>query len=240
GYSYEAIGTRGQSQNNYGVYGQSFSTSGVFGYSNFGYGVEGNGTNNHGVHGTSTNSFGVYGTSEGASAIYGYSTSQVGVSGVSGNSYGVIGSSANFHGVLGSTASASHFDFYASSTGGNNYGSASSRRWKENICNIPNPLEMIAGLRGVYYDWDEEHGGNHSIGFIAEEVGEVIPEIVVYEENGIDAIGMDYSKMTPLLVEAINALCAKYDKKFSDQQKHIQELEARVNELMSATANINN
>ena len=29
---------------------------------------------------------------------------------------------------------------------------------------------------------------------------------VIYEENGIDAIGMDYSKMTPLLVEAVNAL----------------------------------
>jgi hypothetical protein len=28
----------------------------------------------------------------------------------------------------------------------------------------------------------------------------------VYEENGIDAIGMDYSKLTPLLVEAVKAL----------------------------------
>jgi uncharacterized coiled-coil DUF342 family protein len=37
-------------------------------------------------------------------------------------------------------------------------------------------------------------------------VGAVLPEIVNYEENGIDAIGMDYSKMTPLLVEAVNTL----------------------------------
>ena len=46
---------------------------------------------------------------------------------------------------------------------------------------------------------------------IAEEVGKVLPEIVNYEENGTDAIGMDYSKLTPLLVEAVNALRAEKD-----------------------------
>jgi len=46
---------------------------------------------------------------------------------------------------------------------------------------------------------------------IAEEVGEVLPEIVHYEENGVDAMGMDYSKLTPLLVEAVKALMEKVD-----------------------------
>jgi hypothetical protein len=41
---------------------------------------------------------------------------------------------------------------------------------------------------------------------IAEEVGRVLPEIVRYEENGVDATGMDYSRLTPLLVEAVKAL----------------------------------
>jgi hypothetical protein len=71
---------------------------------------------------------------------------------------------------------------------------------------LSDPLAKLAQLRGVYFDWDEEHGGQHDLGMIAEEVGAVLPEIVNYEENGIDAIGMDYSKMTPLLVEAVNAL----------------------------------
>jgi len=44
---------------------------------------------------------------------------------------------------------------------------------------------------------------------IAEEVGAVLPEIVQYEENGVDAMGMDYSKLTPLLVEAVKALKAE-------------------------------
>jgi hypothetical protein len=34
---------------------------------------------------------------------------------------------------------------------------------------------------------------------------------VVYDENGIDASGMDYSKITPLLVEAVKALKAEND-----------------------------
>jgi len=63
----------------------------------------------------------------------------------------------------------------------------------------------------VYFNWDAEHGGRYDVGMIAEEVGKVLPEIVDYEENGIDAVGMDYSKLTPLLVEAIKELKAEND-----------------------------
>ncbi len=38
---------------------------------------------------------------------------------------------------------------------------------------------------------------------IAEEVGEVIPEVVAYEENGEDATAVDYTKLVPVLVEAV-------------------------------------
>ena len=55
----------------------------------------------------------------------------------------------------------------------------SSRRWKENIRLIDNALAKVERLRGVYYDWKE--GKSHDIGLIAEEVGEVIPEVVTYE-----------------------------------------------------------
>jgi hypothetical protein len=76
---------------------------------------------------------------------------------------------------------------------------------------------------------------------IAEEVGKVLPEIVDYEENGIDAVGMDYSKLTPLLVEAVKTLKRQADERdkrlaekeaeFSAQQAHIQRLERDVAEL---------
>ena len=61
----------------------------------------------------------------------------------------------------------------------------------------------------MYFDWNAANGGKHDVGMIAEEVGKVLPEIVVYEANGTDASGMDYSKLTPLLVEGLKALKAE-------------------------------
>jgi hypothetical protein len=187
----------------YGVYGQSTSTSGrgVFGHATAGSGLT------DGVFGLSDSTSG-RGVDAWASAssgttygVYGTSSSPIGV-GVLGDANSTSGVN---YGVVGRSRSSSGFDFLADGAG-SNYGSTSSRRWKSNIEPISDPLTKLAQLRGVYYDWDEEHGGHHDLGMIAEEVGEVLPEIVQYEGNGVDAIGMDYSKMTPLLVEAVNAL----------------------------------
>lgn len=98
------------------------------------------------------------------------------------------------------------YDFYAANSSSINYGSASSIRWKSNVRPIDDPLGKVLRLRGVYFNWDEEHGGEHDMGMIAEEVGEVLPEIVEYEEDGVYTSGMDYSKLTPLLVEALKEL----------------------------------
>ena len=79
----------------------------------------------------------------------------------------------------------------------------SSRRWKTNIETIANPLETVQALRGVTYNWKES--GKHDIGLIAEEVGEVIPEVVAYEENGIDAKSVDYARLVVVLIEGMKA-----------------------------------
>jgi hypothetical protein len=76
----------------------------------------------------------------------------------------------------------------------------SSRRWKTNIQPLQNALGMVERMRGVSYDLKDS--GKHEIGVIAEEVGEVVPEVVSYEENGKDARGVDYSRLTALLIEA--------------------------------------
>ncbi|USN99815.1 MAG: tail fiber domain-containing protein [Phycisphaeraceae bacterium] len=119
------------------------------------------------------------------------------------------------------------YDFFAGGAGVN-YGSSSSIRWKSNIEPIPDPLDKIAQIRGVYYDWDEAHGGHHDVGMIAEEVGQVLPEIVNYEENGVDAVGMDYSKLTPLLVEAVKALRAEHAAEVERLERRIRQLEEMI------------
>ena len=161
----------------------------------------------------------------------------------SGNNWGVLGTTSSTAGraveghvfantgvnyaVYGRTDSASGFDFYAAGAGFN-YGSTSSIRWKRTIETIDDPMHMLSQLRGVYFVWDKDHGGQHDIGMIAEEVGAVLPEIVAYEENGIDAIGMDYSKLTPLVVEAVKALRAEKDAEIASLEARIERLEAMV------------
>jgi hypothetical protein len=86
----------------------------------------------------------------------------------------------------------------------------------------------------VYFNWDFEHGGGHDVGMIAEEVGEVLPEIVKYEENEVYATGMDYSKLTPLLVEAVKQLKQQGDKlrqQHADKVSEIEYLQSEVRQL---------
>jgi len=81
---------------------------------------------------------------------------------------------------------------------------------KEDIQTIENPLEKVQALRGVSYKWKDT--GRKDIGLVADEVQEVLPELVVENEHK----QMDYGHMIGLLVEAIK-----------EQQKEIEELKCQ-------------
>lgn len=97
----------------------------------------------------------------------------------------------------------------------NAWSTYSSRRLKKNIKPIENALDKVKRLRGVYFDWKKD--GIHDIGMVAEEVGEVIPEVVDYEANGVDAASLSYGRLVALLIEAVK-----------EQQCKIAELEATI------------
>lgn len=143
---------------------------------------------------------------------------------------GVFGS--GLYGVIG-VGAAGGYDFYAEGPG-ENYGSASSIRWKENILEIDNALEKVLALRGVYFDWDKEHGSQHDMGFIAEEVGEQIPEIVSYEKDSEYATGMDYGAITPVLLQAIK----EQQGIIQNQQMMIEDQQIMINELIEKVSQI--
>lgn len=85
----------------------------------------------------------------------------------------------------------------------------SSRRWKENVTRIPDAMEKVMRLRGVYFDWKETK--QRDIGMIAEEVGAVIPEVVAFEENGVDAASIAYGPLTAVLIEALKSQQTELD-----------------------------
>ena len=177
--------------------------------------------------------YGLYGQSGVGTGVRGISTSGAGVLGSSTDNIGVFGFSNVSIGVVGASNNAGSWDFDAQGAG-MNYGSTSSRRWKNNIRNIPDPLSKLDALRGVYFDWDMDHGGHQDLGCIAEEVGKVLPEIVGYEANGVDATGMDYSKLTPLLIEATKAMRKEYMEEIQTLYKEIASLKSQLSLLHSA------
>ena len=105
----------------------------------------------------------------------------------------------------------------------------SSRRWKTNIQTLHGALGKVERLRGVSYDLKDSD--EHEIGVIAEEVGEVVPEVVTWEQNGEDARGVDYGRLTALLIEATKeqqALIHKQQEQIRAQQAQITRLNSQV------------
>ena len=101
----------------------------------------------------------------------------------------------------------------------------SSRRWKMNIHPIPGALAKVERLRGVTYD--RKSDGKHEIGVVAEEVGRVVPEVVSYEDNGVDAQGVDYARLTALLIEAVKEQQAQ----IKQQKAQIKALQVRLRRI---------
>jgi len=83
------------------------------------------------------------------------------------------------------------------------YNSTSSKRFKTNVIPISNALDILQKLEGVRFDWKET--GKSDIGFIAEEVNKVLPEVVLKDENN-EPLAIDYGKVTSILIEAVKEL----------------------------------
>jgi len=106
----------------------------------------------------------------------------------------------------------------------------SSRELKENIRPIDNALDAVKKLRGVRFDWKKEvrKAGGTDIGFVAEEVAEVVSEAAVYDQDH-NATGVKYGNLVALAVEGIKAQQEQIDA----QQKLIDQLQREVAALRS-------
>ena len=95
-------------------------------------------------------------------------------------------------------------------------------RLKENIKDTPYGLDEVLQLRPVEFDWKEKRGGRHDIGVIAQEIEEVIPEVVRNAENIKDNTSyktVDYGKLSSVLIKAIQEQNKKIDKLQEDIEK---------------------
>ena len=108
----------------------------------------------------------------------------------------------------------------------NSIAGSSDARFKTNITPIANPLQKVLALRGVHFNWNTSafpqrmFSDKRTLGFIAQEVEKVLPEIVQTENTTEGYKSVQYDKVVALLVEAMK-----------EQQKQINQLKRELIKL---------
>ena len=83
----------------------------------------------------------------------------------------------------------------------------SDQIFKKNFENIESPLDKINKMNAYFYDWrveeypEKKFSNDKQIGFLAQDVEEVLPEIVKLKKDGTK--GIIYDRITTLLVEGM-------------------------------------
>jgi hypothetical protein len=113
--------------------------------------------------------------------------------------------------------------------GGQLHGIPSDIILKKNITTIPNVLEKVTRLNGVYFDWkDKSYGDTRQIGFIAQDVEKQFPELVVEDDKGIKRLY--YPQLTAVLVESVKELNNKIENQ-EDSLVDVRELKEENDKL---------
>jgi len=96
---------------------------------------------------------------------------------------------------------------------------SSDRRLKDEITPISNPIEKISQIGGYSFVWNSEKQNIYKgkdYGVIAQEIEEILPELVDTRENGYKAV--KYDKLVSLLIEGIKELSSE-----------VRELKEKIN-----------
>lgn len=114
-------------------------------------------------------------------------------------------------GLIGFLTSGGGWGCYSDNAGtfiaSGNIGAYSDRKHKKKISTIKGGLELVEGLRGVRYT--DKRTGERRVGVIAQEVQEVLPEVVGESPDGLY---VDYGNITGPLIEAVKELSARIKK----------------------------
>ena len=113
---------------------------------------------------------------------------------------------------------------YINSTG--SYVTTSDSRFKKNVVNMTPVLDRVKQLRPVSYHYNQQKNSeNKVLGFIAQEVQPLFPELVVESEDG--SLGMTYSHLGVVAIEAIQ-----------EQQQIIDQQQTQIDALTQQMADM--
>ncbi len=101
---------------------------------------------------------------------------------------------------------------------------SSDARLKSNVHDVNYGLATVQNLRPVSYNWSnvQSLGSQLEIGFIAQEVQQLVPEVIGQNSDGM--LSLDYPKLTAVLAKAVQELSSK----LQTAQNDIDLLESRL------------
>ncbi len=131
----------------------------------------------------------------------------------------------------------------------NNVSASSDFRLKKDIQQLDGALDKVLKLRGVSFYWKSKedmaaakgkdvnnmsygYSQDKQIGVIAQEIEEVLPELVVTDNEGFKSV--KYENLTPVLIEAVKeqqSIIDAQNQKIENQQSKIESLEAQMDEM---------
>ena len=117
---------------------------------------------------------------------------------------------------------------------GTSWTSSSDERLKNITGEITNALNKVSQIRAAKFTWKADTSNKPQVGLIAQDLLQVLPEVVVVPEKEFDgtsetAMGVNYTEVAPLLVASIKELKAIND----TQAETINALTARIVALES-------
>jgi trimeric autotransporter adhesin len=213
-------GQTGATTTTYGVFAQAAGTPSTTSYGVYAANVATTGTK-YGVYGTvaavGTSNIGGYFSATGGTTNYAaiFNAGNVGI--------GCTSPAYKLH-VVGDIAAQGGTLRAASAVVSTTISACSDIRFKKDILPLTSALANVMKLQGVTYYWkvkefpDRYFNDRKQIGIIAQEIEKVYPELVQTDKDGYKSV--DYSKLTPILLEAIK-----------DQQKEIDSLNARMKKI---------
>jgi hypothetical protein len=115
----------------------------------------------------------------------------------------------------------------------------SDERLKKNIVSVDGILEKVRQLKTVNFNWiDESRGTSTQLGYIAQDVQKVFPEVVVQDKNGFFKV--NYVSLSAIYTNAIKELIDLLDSKvdfllnrITKNEEEILNLKTRVDNLES-------
>jgi hypothetical protein len=93
-------------------------------------------------------------------------------------------------------------------TSATSYNTSSDRRLKENIADADDAGSKVDAIQVRKFDWKAD-GSHQDYGMVAQELQTVAPEAVSQGETEDDMMGVDYSKLVPMMLKEIQSLRAR-------------------------------